>query len=134
MQTSTEERDSTLVQYSEADLIRFGNFLFKTYGVMVHSSDGKNQPVYERGVTHADMCNWKDVNKPVFDGANFSHGDKVKVFLMPEGEDQFPGFNARILTVHHHVGKTKYDLEIRFAGDFSTRIYNVDETLISSAK
>ena len=128
---STQQQDSIPVQYSEADLIRFGNFLFTTYGVMVYSNDGKNVPIYERSVTDADMCNWKEIDKPIFDKPNYSHGDKVKVFLMPEGEQSFPGFTGRILTVHHHVGKTKYDVELVFAGDFKSRIYNVDEVLIS---
>lgn len=44
----------------EAHVISFGNFLFKTYGVMVHSNDGENKPIYQRQVTHADVCNWQE--------------------------------------------------------------------------
>lgn len=118
-------------KYTESDLIHFGNFLLLTYNVMVYSNDGKNIPIYERSVTDADLSNWKELKEPLFGERSYNIGDKVKVFLMPEGENEFPGFNATILTVHQYVGKCKYDLEIKFAGDFSTRIYNIDEVLIS---
>ena len=122
--------------YSESQLIRFGNFLFLTYGVMVHSSDGKNQPIYERMVTDADLCNWKELENSdatLCGKREFTFGDSVKVFLMPEGESDFPGFNAKIISVHQLVGKCKYDVEITFAGGFKSRIYNVDEVLVARA-
>lgn len=120
---------------SEGDLVSFGNYLFKQYGVMVYSSDGKNIPIYERMVSDADLCNWRDsMPKDESQSAlisKYKHGDKVKVFLMPEGEQSFPGFTAHVVGVHFFLGKVKYDLEIRFAGEFSTRIYNIDSVLVS---
>lgn len=116
----------------ELGLVLFGNYLLKRYGVMVHSSDGKNEPIYQREVTDADLCNWKEEIKNTTKGPRFAHGDKVKVFLMPEGEESFPGFTGKIIAVHNYVGKIKYDVEIRFAGEFSTRIYNIDEVLVSA--
>ena len=50
--------------FTEQQLVSFGNFLLKTYGVQVHSTDGKNLPVYQRQVTDADFCNWKNEEKP----------------------------------------------------------------------
>jgi hypothetical protein len=41
------------------NLVSFGNYIFKKYGVMVHSNDGENKPIYQRTVTHADICNWQ---------------------------------------------------------------------------
>lgn len=120
--------------YSEAQLIHFGNFLFKRYDVMVFSSDGKNQPIYERGVTDSDLCNWKELDRPLQESVNLSYGDKVKVFLMPEGEDTFPGLNGSIVAIHDYPGKKKYDVEITFAGGFKSRVYNVDEILIVKQK
>lgn len=62
---------------------------------------------------------------------SFALEENVKVFLMPEGEQPFPGFTAKVIAIHHYVGKTKYDLEIKLPGDFSTRIYNIDGVLIT---
>ena len=125
----------SLVKIKEEEdisLVLFGNYLLKRYGVMVHSSDGKNQPIYQREVCDADLCNWKDEIQSTTKSPRFTHGDKVKVFLMPEGEDSFPGFTGSILVVHNYVGKIKYDIELRFAGGFSTRVYNIDEVLVSA--
>lgn len=47
----------------ESKLISFGNHLFEKYGVMVHSNDGENKPIYRRQVTHADICNWEESYK-----------------------------------------------------------------------
>lgn len=121
---------------NEMNLISFGNYLLERYGVMVYSNDGTNVPLYQRQVDNADLCNWRDECNPKKDGealypSRYSIGDKVKVFLMPEGEDRFPGFIAHVVAVHFTNSKVKYDLEVKFAGDFSTRIYNVDSILIS---
>lgn len=58
------------------------------------------------------------------------YGTKVKVFLMPEGEESFPGFTGVVTGVHFYRGKVKYDVEIKFYGEMSTRIYNVDSVLV----
>ncbi len=59
--------------------------------------------------------------------------DPVMVFLMPKGPgepDTFPGFNGWITGVHFYEGKVKYDVELKFYGDYASRIYNVDSVLI----
>lgn len=116
-------------------LVSFGNYLFKRYGVMEYSNDGKNEPLFERMISDEDLCNWKasipDDEQQFEQLSKYKHGDKVKVFLMPEGEESFPGFTGRITGVHFFSGKVKYDLELKFYGDFSTRIYNIDEVLVS---
>ncbi len=60
--------------------------------------------------------------------------EKVMVFLLPEGHESFPGFTGIVTGVHFFSGKVKYDLEIRFYGDVSTRIYNIDSVLIQKRK
>ncbi len=122
--------------YNEQQLVSFGNFLLEVYGVMVYSNEGKNLPLYQRQVSDADFSNWRtenglngidDVQYP----SRYAIGEKVKVFLMPEGEENFPGFNATITAVHFTNSKVKYDLEIRFYGDWTTRVYNVDSLLVT---
>lgn len=43
----------------ETQLVSFGNYLLSNYGVQVHSTDGKNTPLYQRQVSDADLSNWK---------------------------------------------------------------------------
>jgi hypothetical protein len=121
----------------EQELVSFGNYLLKRYGVMIYSNDGRNIPLYEREVSDADLSNWREDNPQKEDGGNnftatFKHGDKVKVFLMPEAYSEFPGLVAHVTGVHFFLGKVKYDLELRFAGEFSTRIYNIDSILVQA--
>lgn len=56
--------------------------------------------------------------------------DKVKLCVMPEGEENFPAINAEVIAIHFYAGKVKYDLEINFAGDMCTRMYNIDSVLV----
>lgn len=105
--------------------------MFDIYGVKVHSSDGKNTPIYPRQVTDADLCNWKDkFSFPIELPSQHKIGDKVKVCLMPQGEMSFPGILAYVVAVHFTISKVKYDVEVRFDGNYSTRIYNVDSILV----
>jgi len=62
--------------------------------------------------------------------SRYEIGERVKVCILPEGEESFPGFPAKITGVHFFTGKVKYDLEVRFHGDFVSRIYNVDSILV----
>lgn len=107
-------------------LVQFGNFLFSTYKVKDKRGD-------IRQVGGWDLANFE------YDAAQnpaterFNLGEKVKVFLMPEGEESFPGFIGHITGIHYFYNKVKYDLEINFAGEISTRIYNIDEVLVSKA-
>lgn len=220
----------------ETHLVSFGNYLFGTYGVKVHSTDGKNTPLYQRQVSDADLANWKhenpDLGLPmksltfvppelerlyVIEGifhaqaatrnvlpnltmcnegpqiyftysedpensikgvhahgrklsrkmledlsilevtrlivdeidsiipktgggipykkhtdypSRYKIGEKVKLFIMPEGVDTFSGFPATITAVHFTESKVKYDLEIEFYGDYTTRVYNIDSILV----
>ena len=122
----------------EAMLVSFGNFLLNKYGVMVYSSDGKNEPIYKRQVSDADICNWKyfldELSKEtkfiLSEDFEIGHGDHVKVFLMPEGETSFPGINGRVTAINDKLTKKTYDVELHFAGGFKSRIHNVDEILV----
>jgi len=126
-----QEYEEKLKDVHESNVVSFGNFLLKRYGVMVHSNDGTNQPIFQREVNDADLSNWKEeIGGAVFASKHLI-GDKVRVFLMPEGAESFPGFAGRIIAIHNYTSKIKYDVEIKFAGEFSTRIYNIDEVLVS---
>jgi hypothetical protein len=125
----------------KSHLVSFGNYLLKQYNVMVHSTDGTNQPLFQREVSDADIANWEHENPDLEDGgvpfkahtdypSRYKIGEKVKVFLMPEGEETFPGINATIIAVHFTLSKVKYDVEFNFAGGHSTRMYNIDSILV----
>lgn len=60
------------------------------------------------------------------------HGDKVNLCLMPKDEKltEFPPLPGIVTGIHFYPGKVKYDIEIDFYGEYSTRIYNVDSILV----
>lgn len=126
----------------EAMLVSFGNFLFNRYGVMVYSSDGKNKPQYPRDVSDADVFAWKDFIQQLqaetkfilSEDSEIGHGDLVKVFLMPEGESSFPGINGRVTAINDKLTKKTYDVELHFAGDFKSRVHNIDPVLVKKIK
>lgn len=62
--------------------------------------------------------------------------DQVNLCLMPEDENlkTFPALTATVTGVHFYKGKVKYDLEIKFYGDYSTRIYNIDSLFVLKYK
>ncbi|MFI5132665.1 MAG: hypothetical protein ACHQFX_21870 [Chitinophagales bacterium] len=108
--------------FTEAQLISFGNFLLKNYGVQVHSTDGKNVPIYQREVTDADFCNWEETqNSP-----SISLGQPVWFRLWSAD------IIGEVLSIHHHEGKVKYDLKLIGHNGETTRIYNVDSTYVVS--
>jgi hypothetical protein len=123
--------------FTEAQLVSFGNYLLLTYGVQVHSTDGKNIPVYQREVTDADFCNWKETQK---DNGNtlpsrFQLDDKVSVRFRPD----FVINEARVIKVHFTESKVLYDLEVKIsfegnsdhpAGFTTTRVYNIDSSVV----
>ena len=122
--------------YTEAQLISFGNFLLKTYGVMVHSSDGKNQPIYERQVSDADFCNWEHVEQPDKTLLPSRHQLDENVVHDLWGNKT----DATIRAVHFYPGKVKYDLELfgtppqlESSQRDATRIYNVDSFFVNDA-
>jgi hypothetical protein len=125
-------QDSTAVIYSEADLIRFGNFLFKSYGVTVNEDTAGNKLTpYQPSVTIEDMEMWKEIDKPIYDGPRFSNGSQIIVSLVLESE-RVSTFPATILCTHHHPGKTKYDIEVALLMG-KTRMYNINESLLVPA-
>lgn len=119
--------------FTEAQLVSFGNYLLSTYNVQVHSSDGKNQPIYQRQVSDADFCNWKDKENPSpFQlPSRFQIGDEVLFYYIEEGRaETFPAIGAFVLAVHFYEGKVKYDLNLCL-GQYKSRIYNVDSALVT---
>ena len=130
-------KQSTHIMFTEQQLISFGNYLLLTYGVQVHSTDGKNLPVYQREVSHADFENWKENQK---DNGNrlpsrFQLGDEVSVRFRPD----FVINQATVIKVHFTESKVLYDLEVKItfdanedhpAGWSTTRVYNIDSTIV----
>lgn len=122
------------MMYTEAQLISFGNYLFKRYNVQVFSNDGSNTPIYQRQVDNADCCNWEyegGIQKQQLP-SEFQKGDKVFFACMPEGIDAcvFPSLPSEILAVHFYGDKVKYDLDLLFVDNQRSRIYNVDSALV----
>lgn len=120
------------IMFTEAHLISFGNYLLSTYGVQVHSSDGKNIPIYQREVSHADMENWKYENS-----TQPAQDKEHSIFPSRYGIGEFVWFRlwsadiaAMILCVHFYEGKVKYDLELLADDGDKTRIYNVDSVYV----
>ena len=134
-------KQSRHIMFTEKQLVEFGNYLLKTYDVQVHSSDGKNQPIYQREVSDADFCNWM-ATQPVGSTpflplpSRFQHGDKAVFICMPDdaGFSTFPGIPCEILAVHFYSGKVKYDLDLLFVENQRSRIYNVDSVLVEERK
>lgn len=116
--------------YTEEQLISFGNYLLKTYGVQVHSNDGQNVPLFQREASNADYENW---SAGQIAGASnyklpsqFQEGDPARFMIKPEGADELFFCPCHILAVHFYPGKVKYDLELHLADNTNTRVYNID--------
>lgn len=123
--------------YTEKQLVSFGNSLLERYGVKTHSADGKNEPLFNREVSHADVENWKEdfesntvEHRATLFPSRYDIGEQVRVCLLPDGEETFPGIPAVITAIHFTESKVKYDLQLNFSGEYSTRIYNVDSILV----
>ncbi len=127
-------KQSRHIMFTEAQVVSFGNYLLQRYNVQVHSTDGKNIPIYQREVCDADICNWKfDSEIP----------DKIMLPSAFQPEDNalfcFDGakIQAKVLGVHFYNGKVKYDLELYESpkegndSHYSTRIYNVDSAFVT---
>lgn len=125
----------------KSHLVSFGNYLLRRYEVMEYSTDGKNEPLFVREVSDADLANWEHENPELGEGgvpfkahtdypSRYGIGEKVKVCLLPEGEESFPCIPAVVVAVHFTNSKVKYDLELKFYGEHATRIYNVDSILV----
>lgn len=126
-------KQSRHIMFTEQQLVSFGNFLLLTYGVSVHSTDGKNTPLYPREITDADFCNWKENEKPSINvlPSRFQLNDFVSVKFRPD----FVIEKAKIIKVHFTESKVLYDLQVEIGGQTpltSTRVYNVDSLIVES--
>lgn len=106
--------------FTEQQLVSFGNYLLLTYGVQVHSTDGKNNPIYQREVCDADLCNWKEEQI----STTITLGQPVWFRLWSAD------IIGEVLSIHLHEGKTKYDLKLIGNNGETTRIYNVDSAYV----
>lgn len=118
--------------FTEKQLVEFGNFLFKTYDVQVHSTDGKNIPLYLRQVSDADFCNWKDGNpiKAWETKLPSQHQIGENVWLQLWSDYIVSEINA----VHFYESKVKYDLIVNTSDGGQTRLYNVDSDFVTKTK
>jgi len=117
--------------YSHDQLIDFGNYLLRHYKVQQHSSDGENTPLYQQEVSHADYENWRyEMPSTLLRSlpSRFQIGDNA-VFRDPTNEKcEIP---SEIIAIHFFPGKVKYDLQLTFADEYQSRIYNVDSALLA---
>lgn len=120
-------KQSRHIMFTQKQLVEFGNYLLTTYGVQVHSTDGKNQPLFQREVTDADFSNWEHIEEP-------------NPFQLPSGhqmEDRIwvclwsTRFGGQIDGVHFYHGKVKYDVKVFGENGDYTKMYNVDSAFIS---
>lgn len=119
-------------------LVSFGNYLLKRYGVMEHSTDGKNTPLFQRQISDADLRNWKNSEKDIHIlnelPSRYQINDTVAI--------KFGAFRveeAKVIMIHFTESKIFYDLEIKISfegtlehppGYTTTRIYKVDSNLV----
>jgi|SRR6185369_5012426 len=123
-------KQSRHIMFTQAQLVEFGNYLLKTYGVQVHSTDGKNQPIYQREVSDADFSNWSDTvtDKSIILPSAHQMGDEVWVHLWVS---KFCGY---INGIHFYEGKVKYDIKVYGQGELYTKLYNIDSAFVSKDK
>lgn len=120
----------------EVQLVSFGNYLLKTYGVNVHSNDGKNTPIYQREVTDADLANWKVEGEFPSNCTYYPSRHSLQQVVGIKFKNSIEPMNATIIGIHVYEGKIKYDVAL-WIGDGSvddsqqqTRIYNVDSCFV----
>lgn len=118
--------------YTEAQVVSFGNYLLQRYNVQVHSTDGKNTPIYQREVCDADLSNWKEQNpqKPNENRLPSAHQRREAVWVN-FWSNSIP---CEVHAVHFYERKEKYDLNIFGSNGDNTRIYNIDSAFISKTK
>lgn len=124
--------------FSISTLVSFGNYLLDRYGVMVYSTDGKNEPLYKREVTDADIQNYFSLQGLVDSRLPSAHQIGAKVELR-FGETIVKG--CRIIKVHFTESKVLYDVDVTVVteyskGDslsYSTRLYNIESDFVIPA-
>jgi len=126
-----------------AKLVSFGNYLFQRYGIMVHSDEGQNVPMYPRQVSDADLQNW-NVGQIVERSLPSAHQIGEKVVLSFGATGQLT--DCEVIKVHFSESKVLYDVEvsgnydssydIEATGDkkWHTRLYNVDSCFVTKPK
>jgi hypothetical protein len=129
----------------KAHLISFGNYLLKTYGVTSLSQDSNYAVLYPKEVSEEDILNWEKENPNLDKGgvpfkahtdfpSRYKIGEKVLLCILPENQDTNPGIPATIIAVHFTISKVKYDVEVNFYKEHTTRLYNIDGILIKDYK
>lgn len=73
------------------------------------------------------------IEKGVTLPSQFQVNDKVE-FIIQGKNSNFGNFDAIVKGVHFYNGKVKYDLELIFAKDDVTRIYNIDSCFVEPVK
>lgn len=116
--------------FTRQHLVSFGNYLLSQYDVKVHSTDGKNTPLYQRQVADADTFNWKEEEKIDEQSLPSQHQIEDKVWLKLWSAT----VPVEILAVHFYPGKVKYDVEVFGDNGEVTRLYNVDSAFLPKTK
>lgn len=114
----------------EEQLVSFGNFLLKNYGVTFYDSRGFAAGI--RQISDADLRNWEHENNEFRNSlpSQHQHGDQVEVWFQGKPQEDVPAMTAKIRGVHFYGSKVKYDLEIPVYDEESTRIYNIDSCFV----
>jgi hypothetical protein len=120
----------------EQQLVSFGNFLLSRYGVMVHSTDGKNAAIHQREVSHADVENWSNYEGLSLGHTHYPSRHSLNQVVGIKFKESMEPMNATVIGIHFYEGKVKYDVSL-WLGDGSvddthkaTRVYNVDSCFI----
>ena len=124
------------MNFTEAQLVSFGNYLLSRYNVQEYSNDGRNVPLFQRVVHDADLANWKheESTKPnPYPWETKEHTNYPSRYAL----DEYVWYRlwscdvpATINAVHFYHGKVKYDLELLGQDGDKTRIYNVDSAYV----
>lgn len=110
----------------ESQLVSFGNYLLKNYGVYVYSTNGSNIPLYLREVCDADLRNWEDSLNGKENIPEHEVGKSVWLCLWEKS------IVAEVLSVGIHNHKITYDLKLCAHNGENTRIYRVDSQFVKS--
>ena len=110
----------------ESQLVSFGNFLLKTYGVQVHSTDGSNIPLSQRMVSDADLIKWENSLTSKDNIPEHEVGKAVWLYLWEKA------IIAEVVSVGIHNNKITYDLKLVAHNGENTRIYRVDSQFVKT--
>lgn len=117
----------------EEPLVSFGNYLLSKCKVKGHDLDG--EPVFDRQVTDADLCNWREANPiKAFNmklPSKYQVNDHVRLDFFDAGFVK----NCTIIKVHFTESKVLYDVDVTIGTDVNgkpnkTRLYNIDSCFV----